>query len=134
MGKRFQKIFPSTITNIEEAGKCYATDRNTACVFHLMGVLEIGLDVVCKALGIAGSTNRSWHSKLDKIKKESQAKYPSGEMADFYSGVATFLSSLKDAWRNPTMHVVKTYSSDEALDIFNVVKGFMNHLAKKLKE
>src|SRR5438034_3071734 len=32
------KGFPSAIEDIEEAGKCYATERTTACVFHLMHV------------------------------------------------------------------------------------------------
>ncbi len=35
--------FPTASADIEEAGNCYAVGRNTACVFHLMRVMEIGI-------------------------------------------------------------------------------------------
>ncbi len=41
--------FPMARDDIEAAGKCLALGQGTACVFHLMGVMEIGL----RALGLA---------------------------------------------------------------------------------
>jgi hypothetical protein len=40
--------FPGAVSDIEEATKCLALSRSTACVFHLMRALEVGL----RALGI----------------------------------------------------------------------------------
>ncbi|MFZ1980558.1 MAG: hypothetical protein WAU61_04570, partial [Smithella sp.] len=40
--------FPSASFDIIEAGNCFATARYTACVFHLMRVLEIGLSTLAK--------------------------------------------------------------------------------------
>jgi hypothetical protein len=37
-GEDVSTAFPSTLEDIEEAGKCYSVDRSTACVFHLMHV------------------------------------------------------------------------------------------------
>ena len=42
-GGKVDSAFPSAHHDIGEAGTCYATDRNTACVMHLMRVLELGL-------------------------------------------------------------------------------------------
>ena len=39
-GPEVNAAFPSTVYDIEESGNSYASGRNTACVFHLMRVLE----------------------------------------------------------------------------------------------
>src|SRR5258708_7512857 len=57
--------FPSAILDMEEAGKCLAFDRNTACVFHCMRVMEVGLKTLASALGIPYAP--SWESYLTQI-------------------------------------------------------------------
>jgi len=42
-GPEVNNKFPSSHFDIKEAGNCFASARFTACVFHLMRVLEIGL-------------------------------------------------------------------------------------------
>jgi hypothetical protein len=49
-GVQVVSSFPSCTTDIEEAGKSYATGRSIACVFHLMRVMEIGLRVFATTL------------------------------------------------------------------------------------
>ena len=44
------------------------------------------------------------------------------------------LPAVKDAWRNPTMHVRIDYTEEQALDIYGNVRGFMQHLATRLSE
>jgi len=39
-----QRFPTSAEDEIAESAKCYALDRNTACVFHLMRTMEIGLE------------------------------------------------------------------------------------------
>jgi hypothetical protein len=42
-GKNITDAFPSSTFDVSEAGACYASARWTACVFHLMRSLEVGL-------------------------------------------------------------------------------------------
>jgi hypothetical protein len=44
------------------------------------------------------------------------------------------LRAVKDAWRNPTMHVRIAYDEEESRDVWNTVRVFMRHLATKLEE
>jgi len=138
-GTNVSDAFPSTITDIEEASKCLVFERNTACVFHLMRVMELGLRVLGDTLNLPQSANRTWDSILDKCKKEESK--PFTERAPEWQSNGTFLAeaaamlrSVKDAWRNPTMHVEKVYTEEQVQDIWNAVKGFMRHLATELKE
>jgi hypothetical protein len=39
------------------------------------------------------------------------------------------LQVVKMSWRNPTMHIVRTYTPEEAQQIFGAVKTFMGRLA-----
>jgi len=143
-GKQVQKYFTSSnmIFDIEEAGKCFAVGRYTACIFHLMRILEGGMAVLSKGLGIPDpvrEAERNWGKTLDKIKKTIDEKDKIAdpqwqEMKDFYHRCYGMLESVRHAWRNTTMHVGEKYTPDEAEDIFNSVKGFMRQLATKLNE
>jgi hypothetical protein len=138
-GDDVSKAFPSTTIDIEEAAKCLAFERFTACVFHMMRATEIGLNVLSNSLNLPPSTNRNWDSLLKKceleLSKPIAQRSPEWALDDvFYSGAAAMLRSIKDAWRNPTMHVEKVYTEEQAIDIWNAVKGFMRLLATKLHE
>lgn len=60
--------FPSTKYDVTEALKCYAFGRGTACVFHLMRVLERGLKVFADRFGIP-SDHTNWHNIIEGIEK-----------------------------------------------------------------
>ena len=129
--------FPTAVIDIQEAGKCLALDRSTACVFHLMRVMEVGLRALEKSLNLSPSVNPNWQNILDKCTRE-QAK-PLNQRAPEWQKNATFLAeataslqSVKEAWRNPTMHIEKVYTEEQAGEIWNAVKGFMRHLSTKL--
>jgi hypothetical protein len=51
----------------------------------------------------------------------------------FFKEVLGDLQAIKIAWRNPTMHIVRRYSVDEADDIFRAVRNFTKRLAPRLK-
>jgi len=133
-GKEELERFPTAISEVEEAGKCYALGRNTACVFHLMRTTEIGLRTIAKELSVPFDSNGSWGSLLKQIKDAAEKLHPSDEWTDFYRDIIARLHAVKDAWRNPTMHFDRSYSQDEAKDIFAMVSSFIRHLAVKLKE
>jgi hypothetical protein len=68
-GENVANRFPSAAFDIEEAGKCYACNRNTACVMHLARAVEVGLKSVMASLGLSVPTGRqpSWGEVLRDI-------------------------------------------------------------------
>jgi hypothetical protein len=104
--------------------------------------LEIGLHALGKSLndpGLDPKKNPTWESILrkcdDELKKPLAQRSQEWQKDDqFFSNATANLRAVKDGWRNPTMHVKIKYTEEEALDVFNAVKAFMGHLAKKLKE
>lgn len=42
------------------------------------------------------------------------------------------LISIKQAWRNPSMHIERRFPKEEAEEIFAAVRTLMQHLAKGL--
>ena len=138
--------FLSANRDMDEANKCFAFGRYTACVFHLMRIMEVGLIAVGAPLSVDVKDN--WGRALDKIEKQIEdrnEKFALNQMSpteksdwqsnrSFFSGAATHFHMVKDAWRNHTMHIVAHYDEDKARDIFNSISAFMRHLAEKLHE
>jgi hypothetical protein len=136
LGEDVFNNFPSAKYDIYEAGMCLAFERPTACVMHLMRVLETGLTVLAETLGL--SKQNDWGSFLRKIDAElnERAKTSGARSADeqFYAEAAINFDRMRRAWRNPTMHPDKSYSQDRAEEILISVRSFMAHLATKLHE
>ena len=128
--------FPSANDDIYEAGTCLALERATACVMHLMRVLECGLAALAKMLAI--TQQNDWGAYLRKIGAEldARAKAAGARSADeqFCAEAAANFDRLRRAYRNPTMHAEKTYSQDRAEEILLATKSFMGHLATRLSE
>lgn len=141
-GEKVNAAFPSAQKEIEQAAKCYSFGRNTATVFHLMRVMEVGLRVLGTSLNDANldaRMNPSWERILRRC--DEQLKLPLDKRSQewkaedqFYSDATANLRAVKNAWRNPTMHVERDYEEDEALEVLSAVKGFMKHLAGRLSE
>lgn len=129
--------FRSAIADLEEAGKCLALERSTACVFHLMRVMECGLKAVARELGIPYAP--SWESYLDQIDRQLRLKWVNKDpdwkkVEPFFRDVAANLYTIKVAWRNPTMHIVRNYTHEEAIDVHSSVRAFMRHLSEHVAE
>ena len=136
-GQEVANAFPKAIDDIEGAGKCLAVGQGTACVMHLMRVMEVGLKALAKSLKIDYAP--SWdgylnkiQSKIDTKRKTKGVKWKRDEK--FYRDVSGDLVSVKHAWRNPSMHVDRRYSTEEAEEIFKTVKAFMCKLAARMDE
>jgi hypothetical protein len=132
MGDDVVNRFPEILFDTEEAGKCLAMGRATACVFHLMRIMEAGLRAVAKALNIDVLANRTWDAVLKKIKATNEQQHPRDEWTNFYTEIVAKGYAVKDAWRNPTMHIEEKYTTEEALDIFRAVRGFLKHISTRL--
>ena len=128
--------FPSAIDDVDEAGKCLALDRGTACVMHLMRVMEAGLKVLAGVLGV--TQQNDWGSYLrkidDELKKRMNTSGARSPDEAFYSEVYFGFDAVRRAWRNPTMHVAVSYTPERAEEIAGSVRSFMRHLAARLHE
>jgi HEPN domain-containing protein len=139
-GEEVTKKFPKATEDIDEAGKCYAVGRYTACVFHLMRVMEIGVQSLGKKLGISKPTEREWQPILNDvngaIRKLSNPPTPitakQKKVRNNYAQAAVYLENVKNAWRNDVMHPKATYTDEEAEEVFRTVKVYMQYLAKIL--
>ena len=141
-GDSVANAFPSATYDILEAGTCLALSRASACVFHLMRVLEIGLTALGAKFAVS-LAHANWHAAIEEIEKKignmQQDPYwrdlPNcKQQQEYYAQAATHFGILKAAWRNYTMQVRGKYTEEEAERIFENVKGFMQKLAERLSE
>ena len=126
--------YRKTIRDIEEATKCLSLNRGTATVFHLMRVMEVGLKAAAKTIGVSYAP--SWESYLRQLKtlldmdwskKSSRLRRHEPYLREVYG----LLSAVRVAWRNPTVHVRRDYTIEEAREVYEAARTFMRHLASK---
>lgn len=141
-GSEVDTKFPSTTYDIAEAGKCLALDRSTASAFHALRCLEAGIRAVARSLGIPDPTrgaDRNWGAALRAIKEEIDRRWPastgrmSGDARTFDEAYGA-LSGMQNPFRNTTMHLDDKYTEDEAVHLFELVKGFMVTIATRMDE
>jgi hypothetical protein len=132
--------FPSAKNDIEEAVDCYAMEHETACVFHLMRVLEHGLRELAGAVNLTFDVQQ-WHNIIDKIESAIRgigdkwsASLVKSDWMQFYSESARHFFFLKEAWRNHVSHNRATYDETSAKAAMEHVRDFMNHLSSRLSE
>ncbi|SRR6266436_613095 len=132
-----KKKFPKSIEDSEEAGKCFALGRYTACVFHLMRVMERGVQRLGKKLKVAIPVEEKDWGVISSSINGALRRLPNSTVAERkiharYAKAAVYLDNVREAWRNPTMHPKETYTEEEAEDCFRFVKQYTEHLAKIL--
>lgn len=135
-GEEVFNAFPSATDDIAEAGTCIALERSTACVMHCMRVTESALKALAKTIGVLpqidwGGYIREIYKELEKQVKNAGAKTPEHQ---FYAEAAAQIDNIKRAWRNPSMHVDKSYSQPRAEEILLATKSLMTHLAARISE
>lgn len=131
--------FPSITYEIDEAGKCLALNRFTASVFHCMRVMEKGLDAAFVSIGLSQGKNPNWGLLLKNIKAEidrrkSVQNWQTPDDEIFFVEIYVSIDAVRNAWRNATMHIENKYTEEEAINIFNAVKGFMQKLSSRMDE
>ncbi len=144
MGSIVNKRFPSAKADIRDAGNCLAVDLNTAAIFHLMRVVEIGLRALARHLRVPIKTNQleylEWQSIIEqienvisKIKQKPKGKKKS-EALELYHGMMGEFNAFKDVWRNNVMHARKTYDEHQAMSVYLHVREFMRRLASEVSK
>lgn len=144
--KQFPKswnAFPKARDDMADACKCYAINQNSACVFHCMGVAQVGLIALAKRLRVTVNLYVDmWNGIIIKIEEAIKKKHDavSGssvttrtksnwkKIEPFYSEAIIDIRAMKDAWRNPTAHSRRQYDEDEAKKILAKVSDFMENI------
>jgi hypothetical protein len=143
-GKDVYAKFESARSEIKNAGNCLAADLNTAAVFHLMRVVNMGLREIAWSLGIKKIKGKKLEYCRDEtiiseietaidLKLESVDTLKRGERWEkeksFYRGVLVDLRYFKDVIRDPIAHARKNYTERGAMDVYDNVRDFMQRLA-----
>lgn len=121
--------FPSIAFDMVEAGNCFAMGRGTACVFHLMRIMEVGVQAFGAKLGVTLAHEKNWQNILDEVNRAIRALPPKGPTTVQLSQISSNLYAVKLAWRNEVMHPNDTYTLEEAENLITQVKLFMGQLA-----
>jgi hypothetical protein len=135
LGSQVNAAFPSCVTEITNAGNCYALEQNEACVFHLMRILERSLGVLASKFSVPFEHDK-WHNIIEqleaKIRKMDAGTFGPDwkDKQKFYARAANQFMFFKDAWRNHVMHVRDVFDEGKTRSVFNSVKGFMQALAE----
>ena len=134
------KAFPSARDDIIHAVDCFASEHDTACVFHLMRVLEHGIRELSAAVNLTFDIQQ-WQTIIEQIEAQIRdfgdhwkASSTKTEWINFYSQAARHFFFLKDAWRNHVSHNLATYDATAARGAIEHVRDFMNHLSSRLGE
>jgi hypothetical protein len=128
-GKEVNAKFSGIQFDLVEAGNCYATGRGTAVVFHLMRIMETGVQAFGAKLGVALADEKNWQNILDEVNKAIKMLPPKDPATVKMSQASANLYAVKLAWRNEVMHPKYTYTLEEADNLIRQVKIFMEQLA-----
>jgi hypothetical protein len=121
-------MFLAAAREVTEATRCYAFERNTACVFHLMRALEIALKAFAYKLNAGfASGSKNWGEVVAALEPRLNPK--NTEDAE----ILAYLRNIKNAWRNPTMHTKRDYDAEQTCDILRNTRNLMLHVARRLK-
>lgn len=127
-----QSKFPSVIHDMDEAGRCLALGRHTACVFHLMRIMESALKTLATELSVQLSPKMTWQNVLDKVNTKIKSLDQNDSKTKQYASISANLYNMKLAWRNEVMHPKETYSKEDAERIFAAVRLFLDELVSVL--
>ncbi len=128
-GDSVHQKFPSMGPHIKNAGNCLAADLNTAAVYHLMCVVELGLRALAKQLHVKTVRKKTpielgtWEDVISALEQQVGARHPrtrKGQSdAEFYNGLFIEYRAFKDIWRNRVMHTRADYDEFAARSAFD---------------
>jgi len=139
--------FPSIVKDAPAAMRSYVCDLNTACVFHLMRISEIGLRALARRMRVRLPRNKQlewgqWNDIIIAMTKKTdlianrRASNARDELLEFYRGAIGEFQGYKDAYRNYVMHMREksSYDTNEARSLLERVSHFMDRLSDKIDE
>lgn len=128
LGSTVLRSFPQLAGDIDEAGKCLGGGRFTAAVFHLMRVMETGVQEFGKTLGVELAGEMVWQKILNQVNSEISERDHKDPKTVTLASTSANLYAVKLAWRNEVMHPKATYTEDEATRVMEATKAYMTDL------
>lgn len=133
--------FASASGDMEAASKAMACELPTASAFHSMRVVEVGLTALVKRVCETQPRvdNPNWNHWLQPLENQLSPQNKAARTTEwtsdpqFYADTTTRLLGVRDAWRNPTMHVDRVYLPREAGEVLTSSQMFMTRLAEKFR-
>ena len=116
--------FPSVRRDATQSMLAYVRGLNTACVFHLMRITEVGLRALGRRMHVRLSRKRQlewgqWNEILIEMRKKTdilanrKASNARDELLEFYRGSIGEFEGYKDAYRNFVMHMREKIEYDD---------------------
>ena len=126
---------------------CYALGHNTACVFHMARVGEIGLRAIGRERGVRhvkgktvpiewatwGQVFKAIEPTIEQLRKKPNGVQKTNALA-FYERILSDLRAIQSLYRDQTMHLRDEYDDGETQSAMFRVRELMNTLASKLDE
>lgn len=134
-GEAVESAFPDTQSDIEEASKCLALARPTACVFHLMRAAEGAASILSAHLN--GETHQENGEPLhfgglfNQVSSKIE-EMPRGPSKDAWLKLKGFMSSLNRGTRTKVAHPGTVYTERQAERIYDLTKSFMEEAEELL--
>ncbi len=134
-GEAVSAKFGNAHADIRSAAQCFALGQGTACVFHLMRIMEYGVTTLARFLKVQIEVKReNWFDICNRASTAANnrpAKTRAQKARNARLGAAVaHLQTVRLAWRNEVMHPKQTYTLEEAREIYNAVRVFMGDLAE----
>lgn len=136
-GEAVAERFPEAASDIAAASRCVALDEWTACVFHSMRALELGLRAIAAEVELPAEAmaHENWKNVIDQVERkirDMEGLPKSSEKIErlrVLSSLASDFRYFKDAWRNHVSHSHAVYAEVEGIRVYQHVRSFMNLLA-----
>jgi len=135
--------FPATISDVEEASKCFALSRYAAAVFHSTQIVEAGLIDLGTFIGVTDPKS-GWTAVIAKLKAILAKSYPDlnqfeKDNREFLEQVYGTAAALNSAWRNKISHaqgklvlLTADFTPEVAEEILMASRAFMRRLATEM--
>jgi hypothetical protein len=133
-GEGFWEKFKDARDDLEHAGNCLALGEGTACVMHLMRMMEIVIRDMGNRLGMTFDLKDTWGGILKdldkKIEDMAAATIEEQQKKHQWSECRNYLWHVKRAHRDDSMHGTRAYSPKEAKQVLDALKDFALYLIK----
>jgi hypothetical protein len=131
-GEQFWEKFKDARDDLKHAGNCLALGEGTACVMHLMRMMEIVIRDMGNRLGMTFDLKDTWGGILNDLDEKIESM-PSGTLDEQrkkhqWSECRNYLWHVKRAHRDDSMHGTRTYSCKEAKQVLDALKDFSLYL------
>jgi hypothetical protein len=138
-GEKVFNAFHDARRDVKGAADCYATDNDTACVFHCMRAAEYGLKALAKRLRVSkkkidklqwGPIIRDLRRKSEELHQRKVKPSPNREQQLEYYQAAIDKCSYFNNMRDDAMHGRGHYDDADASRALTNVEEFLQLLAK----